>query len=1683
MDSELTRDEVKIDDSTAPGETSEAGEAMSSGGDPVGEESISGFHAKRLVDRRQEWKFNRRLALISVAAVGTVVLLLTGSYFYHSNAVAKTFIARADAAKQEGAREDEMRWLSRYLLVRPNDTDKIIRIADVADLAAEEARPEELVSKTNFARRRLANSIAILQEHPDEQARLRRQLIRRLLQIGGSWYREAERQAILLDAPAEDPFANKSLALAIFGQINLGVYGERMANTFDRREQYWEWLASQPAGLALQKAVETNATDLDVVSAFLTVVRQEPDQFQLAPNLDPSDDQVERAEQEAFAKEITTSVSDIVRRLNESGSARARLIVYLYGIAGSEEEKKAVETMLLSVADASAARLQANNAEAAGDSDGTRGLSPSDLTLGTAMADSYWDYLCVLEASRIVADRARLDRVNGVDLTEANDASKVAARATRWYEVLVDAEVQDVSATMRQNTFLSAGRHAQTVGDIDGSVRIWRAGLGEVNLDNLELLGALTTTLAEKERTAAETEIANQLLEDFDAAIQRKATRLIEVSAAELSAAEQSAIARLIDVSRWRAGVSRAQLMIEKLDQGSARAGGNRADIIRLLEEAFKSPAKVRAEEKVVIATRMAEQYRRMGAWDRAAETLSSATELMPGSSVLHGQAAEAWMRAGNQFKANEHWRMTQSAETLEMRIAAARGSLTYQLDRDPDSRDLSGVRQTTSDLIAEVQAETAKAKTIEEPTSKDATLSRLARSEAMLRILELSIPKPGVSVGDHLRSEEIVQAFADLANDHQEDPLVQAYAAERLVAVGRNEDAKQLLSRLRQLVGETSIQYVLTLARVDAALGKPLQGVDRLIEFAKSNDDPDQILSVISTAAGLANRAGEPERAYEAMQVIPAAMRSPKTLFSLYEQASLVGSESDMRRWTKELVEAEGESGTYWKYIRVSRLVGAMRGEQTQIERTDPRITEAQNLLTEVIASRPRWSIALAMKGWLSALSGRSETAVEELRFAISEGDERLSTRRLLWSELIKLGRFAEADEDIQRTANSSGVDVDPYGQFQISAALRKGDVGSAVAEARAAAESRSEDPIAHLIVAKAASYAAVVGAQNFESADSGAQIKSLVLEAREALATAEALLGETNFATTSTKVGIEIAHGDVESRRLLKEEIVAGNLGDFEKTVLLGQLAQNEGDLDEAIQLFRKADQLRPGLQWKLVLADLFGRTSRRNEAVAVLEKGLQSAPENAELREQLAQAIIARDGENVDWSQLETLLASGRKVNPSNRFLYATMLASRGDSAQDREALRILRELVIENSSRSYAASLTQGALLIRMARAIEDDKALVSTRKAYLDEARSIYERNAQIINPSVEDCSRYALFLLEYSNKKDWPIVDRMLAKLRESDQGMIRALQIEILLRQAKGQDKSIVGWLREWPEEAGEAFPSARVNFQVAAALALIRLEEGDQGVELLSQAYADDEKVIVSYFMALSRLGRHDKAAKLTADHFRVHRDVQSARLLVQALLASPSPRHSIEYGDLLRQAAKTYPRDIALLESVGTWMMQSGRPTDAVVLYKRVLGLVPGRIVTLNNLAMAYTLIPGLAGEGLAAIDRALSMAGNSPVRAELLDTKGTVLLRAKKAKDALVAFEEAIAVSDDPRFQFHKILALLELDKPASANQLWQSLDKDRLDPKGLTANERRVLEQMLDGFDAHSAQVDQTTGSI
>ncbi len=221
--------------------------------------------ARKLQERRLRWEWNSKLLLAS-GVVGLVCLPLSyASYRYHSLTAAQTFKQRALDAEQQRDYGNQVKWLSRYSMLEPDDADAIYSIALASELRVDHAAGADLHSVLDASRRELSRAIARLGDLEADSERiteLRNKLIERLLQLGGNWFREAERQVALLESDPDDPHALKQMALALFGQLQSEIYEVRNSNRGSDSDDHWKQLSRQPVGEVLALAVDRNPDDL-----------------------------------------------------------------------------------------------------------------------------------------------------------------------------------------------------------------------------------------------------------------------------------------------------------------------------------------------------------------------------------------------------------------------------------------------------------------------------------------------------------------------------------------------------------------------------------------------------------------------------------------------------------------------------------------------------------------------------------------------------------------------------------------------------------------------------------------------------------------------------------------------------------------------------------------------------------------------------------------------------------------------------------------------------------------------------------------------------------------------------------------------------------------------------------------------------------------------------------------------------------------------------------------------------------------------------------------------------------------------------------------------------------------------------------------------------------------------------
>jgi Flp pilus assembly protein TadD len=163
------------------------------------------------------------------------------------------------------------------------------------------------------------------------------------------------------------------------------------------------------------------------------------------------------------------------------------------------------------------------------------------------------------------------------------------------------------------------------------------------------------------------------------------------------------------------------------------------------------------------------------------------------------------------------------------------------------------------------------------------------------------------------------------------------------------------------------------------------------------------------------------------------------------------------------------------------------------------------------------------------------------------------------------------------------------------------------------------------------------------------------------------------------------------------------------------------------------------------------------------------------------------------------------------------------------------------------------------------------------------------------------------------------------------------------------------------------------------------------------------------------------------------------------------------------VITSALQTHGDNLELLTSVAVQKVTEGDQSEAIRLFRRVIEIDPNHTVALNNLATLLAEQGSQLNEAREHIERAIKIAGRSPA---LLDTLGTILIRAGEPKLAVDALEEAVAgVVSDPRYHFHLAVAYKRLGRDLDAKRELEISRQRGLEQAILTSGDRELLTSL------------------
>jgi predicted Zn-dependent protease len=940
-------------------------------------------------------------------------------------------------------------------------------------------------------------------------------------------------------------------------------------------------------------------------------------------------------------------------------------------------------------------------------------------------------------------------------------------------------------------------------------------------------------------------------------------------------------------------------------------------------------------------------------------------------------------------------------------------------------------------------------------------------RTDALLDVLEQS---PAVSSTQMallksdalLRKGDTAAAESLLRSQLEIDPRSPQLTAALMLLALRTQDPPSARRLLDAAAPEVVDSPVVMMAAAQVAARLPAE--ESVAAFASiesraaalPDDESGQLLANLGSIRRGTGNLAEAERLWNA-----ALAKKPDDIQIIGALQELACDRGDVERATAtaaDIARLSGQNSPQGRVATAAALLLSVRQQQARrLEGATPaqrrtaatptaqdreQLTSAYNLLVEAENERPGWMRIQRLFADIAILRGDLPEAVARLQRATRQGTADPTLLRQLLSLLYMTNRLEEAQQTLAK--------LGPEGASGLERLSAEIDLGAG----------RFDD--------------AVTAAER--SLDSGEQAGAAdLLWFGQVLARA----GKVERAAEVLQRAVDADPGRPEGwLALLSVQFSAGQRQAAERTLdragealepprremVLAQGSEMLGRLDDAERNFREAAAADGrGTAAARSLASFLVRRGRladaRDELRAIISANASTADgDDTDAREVTAWArrtlalLLAQSGGFRDVEEALALLgqnATDGKLSAEDLALTINVLANRPEPASWRRAIDLLDEL-------SRLQPLSNGQRVTRVQ---------LLERCGRWDDARN--ELVAVVSRPPAPTAVLSLLVekLIQHGERdaaRNW------LKKLSEREPDSTAVLVLQTRLAQADNDRAAAAEAARRlMPDESPDTPPE-----QVSATAALMEQLGFPKAADKLFERYAKATKAGV-----LARAGFLGRQHRIAEALDTIERDwdrlpllplMQTAVLAVRTQGANASADHIDRVAGWFVKAERQDPESAPLRLLHADLLSLAGRDDDAVAIYRDLLARkdLPSvqTAVIANNLA--YLLAqPDTASEAEKLIDAALVELGPN---ADVLDTRGVVLLAAGKTDEAIATLQDAVLVPSAVRY-LHLACALAAGQRMDDARKALSEAKTLGLDPQKLSHDDQRRLTTLETAF--------------
>jgi len=732
-----------------------------------------------------------------------------------------------------------------------------------------------------------------------------------------------------------------------------------------------------------------------------------------------------------------------------------------------------------------------------------------------------------------------------------------------------------------------------------------------------------------------------------------------------------------------------------------------------------------------------------------------------------------------------------------------------------------------------------------------------------------------------------------------------------------------------------------------------------------------------------------------------------------------------------RELREAEGESGLFWRLHQASLWLSSDDWRSKQ-----PGITD---LLQYCINSDPEWSEpALLLAKMYEKLEdfGRVE---DICRQALVRNPSATDVADTLMTLLEKQRRFSDAEKVLQQIETNPRVTSAWY----VRMALSEGDPSRAIDELKLRVSNDDRDVNSRILLAR------LIYWQTRDADQAFAYLKE-----------AEAITPDS-IALTAARVSILRAEGQAEEAQRILDKYVAAR-SDFNAYWMRAVYLAEEGELERAEQDYRKlttfAGQGAIGYE---LLNNFYARNKNLDKAVVTLEEGLNVYPADLRLKRRLMKTLFLRADAQDRQRALEILATLEERLPQDPELMKLRALQILEESTP--RSLKTAREK-LENVIKLEPTAVDAHLLLI----GIEMQEGEYETARDSAIRAIGSNPNNlallsargrAELALENTQMAAELAHLVLQKDPNNTEARDVLVAAALSSRDRSLLE--EARMLTESSAGSDprdeKLLLSRARvlvsmELPQNA---IPELKNYCQtkegsssVAAIVTLADLyrltgdmDQAEQWIEQAERVDPNNQVVIHARFLLLVAQNRFDELAEISSAYLSAKE--QNPTILVRAasvLAASDSMTLKKEGLKLFEYAATLSPTSKNVRLDLASTLYQTGNAERAEKIYQELLEQYPNDIRILNDLAWILQEHYHRYAAALELANRGLSL---SPNELHLLDTRGTILSNlADRLSDARNDFERLVELSPSNTRQRAK--ALLQMGRIcAKLNDLVQA----------------------------------------